>query len=116
MTNNGLLRIVPVPVVGDGPQRTQGTQVVMPGGAPVAGVTSITLVCAVNDVWRAQIECYVIPPESLKVIPTMTVAHPRVVPATALRFSWWRAALIRFAGGVVDVTDLDVHARKRVKP
>lgn len=57
-----LARIIPVASDGNGPARTQGT-VVMVGDQKLGGVTSITLRCEVNDVWRATIQCNVLPTE-----------------------------------------------------
>jgi hypothetical protein len=42
----------------DGYQLTRGT-VVMVGGGELTGITKITLVGGVDDVWRATIECLV---------------------------------------------------------
>lgn len=59
--SNAHLRIIPY-VEGDGPQRTQGTMVLV-GDQEINGVTGITLRADVNDLWRATIECHVLPPE-----------------------------------------------------
>lgn len=58
-----LLRIVPVEHNGDELVRTAGTQVLMPDGTPVPNVTGIVIRAAVDDMWQAEITCYVEPPE-----------------------------------------------------
>lgn len=52
-----LVKVVPGRSVDGMPQPTRGTQVLMPSGEAIRGVTRITLTADVNDVWRAQIEC-----------------------------------------------------------
>jgi len=59
-----LVRIVPVSAGDDRPNPTQGTAVYV-GDQEITGVTRIELVCEVNNVWRAKIECMVDPPANL---------------------------------------------------
>jgi hypothetical protein len=54
-----VLRIVPRENPDGGAHLTQGTQVLMPDGTPLPGVTGIVLRADVNDVWRAEIHCNV---------------------------------------------------------
>lgn len=56
-----LLRIVPNAPGPSGTTLTQGTKVLTPSGEELKGVHRIVLTCDVNDVWRAEIHCYVEP-------------------------------------------------------
>lgn len=64
MNETVIAKIVPAPVVGEGPHRTQGTKV-MVGDQQLGGVTRIELVAGINDVWRATIHCMVHPTDLL---------------------------------------------------
>lgn len=91
------LRIVPRLPDAQGAQGTMGTQVICPDGTAIPGVTSITLIARVNDVWRAQIECIVAPPE----ISADAIIEYR--PS----LSWWRLLLLRMSGvHAVELTDM----------
>lgn len=59
-----LIRVVPVPSTDDGkPTSAMGTQIFC-GGQEIIGVTKITLTAEVGTkVWKANIECFVVPPE-----------------------------------------------------
>lgn len=76
-----LARIIPNEASGDELSRTQGTKV-MVGDQPLRGVTKITLVAGVDDVWRATIECMVQPTD----IAALAVVHR---PTLWERLKWW---------------------------
>ncbi len=58
-----LLRIIPPPAGTRGFVMTQGTRVETANGEEVHGVTKIVLTCEVDDIWRAEISCFVQPPD-----------------------------------------------------
>ena len=60
---NKLLRIIPPEHAANGLCRTQGTRVLTPNGEEVKGITTITLHCECNDVWRATLSVIIDPPE-----------------------------------------------------
>jgi hypothetical protein len=60
-----LIRVVPNPPSESGLTLTQGTKLMIGDVDISRGVTSVTLHCEVNDVWRATIECNVEPPADL---------------------------------------------------
>lgn len=57
-----VLRIVPGEHGTEGAQLANGTRVFC-GGQEISGITKLTLVAEVGGVWKATIECAVIPPE-----------------------------------------------------
>lgn len=66
-----LIRVVPNPPSESGVTRTQGTKLMLGDVDISRGVTSITLHCEVNDVWRATIEANVQPPADLAAVATI---------------------------------------------
>lgn len=77
-----IARIIPAPPTDkDGISVTTGTRV-MVGDVELTGVTKITLVADVNDVWKAQIECYFQPTD-------MTAAAFVYKPSVLQRLKWW---------------------------
>lgn len=105
MDSMRLLRIVPTEPLKDGFQKTQGTKVLTPSGEEIKGVTGITIRFNSHDIVRATIECMVVAPE-------VSAATSVYVP----RPSWWRRALIRLAGGQLDVTSLQSTEREWDSP
>jgi len=79
-----LLRVVPAPREGDGPQVCQGTKLYV-GDQELTGVTRVELVAEVNGIWRAKVECWVKPPADLLSEAAITY------PTRWQRFrNWWR--------------------------
>lgn len=71
------LRIVPAPPrEGCIAHSTMGTQVLTPEGAPVPGITKVTLIAEVGEPWRAVIECMVEPPD-VTALADVFVRHPK---------------------------------------
>jgi len=100
MSVNNIITVVP-PVTKPGmPTLTQGTQVLLPDGAKVAGVTRIELIAEVNGLWRARIDCAVnVPTMAGLTLDNLEQSEP---------LSWWRRILLRMAGvRDMDITPLD---------
>lgn len=89
-------RIVPA-LSGHGPQMTKGTKVLV-GEVELKGVCGITLRADVNDLWRATIECHVLPPTDLLAAAVFEVKPPE---------TFW-SRLVRWVSGEPrDVTALE---------
>lgn len=71
MPKQQMLRIVPQPPSDSGLTLTQGTKVLTPAGEELKGIHRIVLTCDVNDVWRAEIHCYVEAPD----LSALSVVH-----------------------------------------
>ena len=84
MADGQIERIVSSPPDAGGLTRTQGTKI-MVGDSQMTGVTRIELVCDVNDVWRARIDCMVQPPADLSALSII------YVPTRWQRIKQWLA-------------------------
>lgn len=101
-----LITVVPIPSKPGKPTVTHGTQVLLPDGSKLDGVTRIELVAEVNDVWRARIDCLANVPEMAGLqLNSVNQAEP---------LSWWRRLLLRMAGvRAMNVTPMDEPAYER---
>lgn len=88
-----LMRVVAPESMEDGLARTMGTKVFV-GDQQVTGITRIELVCEVNDVWRARIECHIQPPADLSALAVV------YFPSRWQRLKKWWRDLARPANGM----------------
>lgn len=74
MKDQNLLRIVPPAALASGLTNTRGTKIFM-DDTQIRGVTRIEIICGIDDVWRARIECTFDPTDlsslSMEFKPTM---------------------------------------------
>jgi hypothetical protein len=101
-----LITVVPPEMRPGRPTPTYGTQVLLPNGSKLSGVTRIELVAELNDLWRARIDCHVNVPR----LPGLTLDSIN----QSKPLSWWRRLLLRAAGvRSMDITPMDEEAFKR---
>lgn len=70
----------------DGVMVTQGTKILTRDGKEIGGVTKVVLIGEVNDLWRAEIHCYVEGPE---ISDLSTFIAARFIPSRWQRFKRW---------------------------
>lgn len=119
------LTIKPPPSQG-GPMLTNGTQVLCDNGAPLPGITKITLTAEGNDVWKGIIETHslVLPPEGI-VAECELEASPMLEEALEAIQSDFNYAYVRIEldgslqiDGTLELADLEelcARVRKLVK-
>lgn len=73
MRSRHILRVEAGARCGDGPHLTQGTRLFV-GDQELTGVTRVELICEINDVWRARVECMADPPADL--LSVASIARP----------------------------------------
>jgi hypothetical protein len=82
---------------------TKGTRI-MVGDVELSGVYRLVLTAIPNDVWRAEISCYIEP-------PPLVAAYAEVKRGRRTFREWWRD----WRRGERDVTDLSDSTTKHVK-